>query len=206
MTSNVENVSSDDVIMGRIHPRWRWHLSTPHCELKHNQSFLNLKYGKQIEPLFLFFKWNYRILAFNSKWPDHCNWCCSWQELQMTWFHAELGQQWHRCHLIVVPIHSVITHSSHYNTGHSPKCHRQQPCWLILASWRHQMETFSALLALCEGNSPVTGEFPAQWPVTRSFDVFFGLHLKKRLSKQSRRWWFETPSRSLWRHCNGLSW
>ena len=39
--------------------------------------------------------------------------------------------------------------------------------------WRHQMETFSALLALCAGNSPVNGEFPAQRPVTRSFDVFF---------------------------------
>ena len=37
--------------------------------------------------------------------------------------------------------------------------------------WRQQMETFSALLALCEGNSPVTGEFSAQRPVTRSFDV-----------------------------------
>ena len=39
--------------------------------------------------------------------------------------------------------------------------------------WRHQMETFSALLAICAGNSPVTGEFPAQRPVTQSFDVFF---------------------------------
>ena len=37
--------------------------------------------------------------------------------------------------------------------------------------WRHQMETFSALLAICAGNSPVTGEFPAQRPVTRSFDI-----------------------------------
>ena len=35
------------------------------------------------------------------------------------------------------------------------------------------METFSALLAICAGSSPVTGEFPAQRPVTRSFDVFF---------------------------------
>ena len=33
------------------------------------------------------------------------------------------------------------------------------------------MEKFSALLAICAGNSPVTGEFPAQRPVTRSFDV-----------------------------------
>ena len=39
------------------------------------------------------------------------------------------------------------------------------------------METFSALLALCAGNSPVNGEFPAWRPVTRSFDVFFDLHL-----------------------------
>ena len=47
-------------------------------------------------------------------------------------------------------------------------------------SWRlHQMETFSVLLALCVGNSPVTGEFPAQRPVTRSFDVFFDLRLDK---------------------------
>ena len=50
--------------------------------------------------------------------------------------------------------------------------------------WRHQMETFAALLALCAGNSPVAGEFPAQRPVTRSFDVFFDLRLYKRLSKQ----------------------
>ena len=37
------------------------------------------------------------------------------------------------------------------------------------------MKTFSALLVICAGNSPVTGEFPAQRPVTRSFDVFFYL-------------------------------
>ena len=59
--------------------------------------------------------------------------------------------------------------------------------------WRHQMETFSALLALCVGNSPVTGEFPAQRPVTRSFDVSFDLCLNKRLSKQSWGRWSETP-------------
>ena len=59
--------------------------------------------------------------------------------------------------------------------------------------WRHQMEPFSALLALCAGNLPVTGEFPSQRPVTRSFDVFFDLRLFKRPSKQSWGWWFETP-------------
>ena len=51
--------------------------------------------------------------------------------------------------------------------------------------WRHQMETFSALLAICAGNSLVSGEFPAQRPVTRSFDVFFDSRLNKQLSKQS---------------------
>ena len=62
------------------------------------------------------------------------------------------------------------------------------------------METFPALLALCAGNSPVTGLFPTQRPVTRSFDVFFNLRVSKRLSTQSWGWWFETPSSSLWRH------
>ena len=50
--------------------------------------------------------------------------------------------------------------------------------WLALVPWwRHQMETFSALLAICAGNSPVTGEIPTQGPVTRSFGVFFDLRL-----------------------------
>ena len=70
-------------------------------------------------------------------------------------------------------------------------------------TWRHQIEGFSALLALCAGNSPVTGEFPSQRPVTRNFNVFFDQRLNKRLWKQSRPWWFVTPSHSLWRHCNG---
>ena len=72
----------------------------------------------------------------------------------------------------------------------------------IRSWWRHQMETFSALSALCAGNSPVTGEFPSQRAVTRSFGVFFDLRLNKRLSKQSKRWLFETPSYSFWLYCN----
>ena len=64
------------------------------------------------------------------------------------------------------------------------------------AWWRHQMETI----------------FPRNWPfvrgihrgpVTRSFDVYFDLRPNTRLSKQSWGWWFETPSRPLWRHRNG---
>ena len=56
----------------------------------------------------------------------------------------------------------------------------------VLTWWRHQMETLSALLVICVGNSPATGKFASQRPVTRSFDVFFDLCLNKRLSKQSR--------------------
>ena len=66
-------------------------------------------------------------------------------------------------------------------------------CWIA----------FYTLLAICAGNPPVTGEFPAQRPVARSFDVFFDLRLNKGLNKQSWGWWFETLSRSLWRHRNG---
>ena len=68
--------------------------------------------------------------------------------------------------------------------------------------WCHQMETFSVLQTICAGNSPVTGEFPSQRPVTQSFDVFCDLRLNKRLSKQSWGSWFETLSRPLWRHDN----
>ena len=53
------------------------------------------------------------------------------------------------------------------------------------------------------GNPSVTGGFPAQRQLTQSFVVFFDLRLNKRMSKQSRRRWFGTPSRSLWRHCYG---
>ena len=73
---------------------------------------------------------------------------------------------------------------------------------ISISWWRHQMETFSALLAICAANSPVSGEFPAQRSVTRSFDIFFDLRLNKRLSKKSWGWWFETLSCPLWRQCN----
>ena len=60
----------------------------------------------------------------------------------------------------------------------------------------------SALLAICAGNSPVPGEFPAQRPVTRSFDVYFDLRPNKRFSKQSWGWWFEALWCPSWRHRN----
>ena len=41
------------------------------------------------------------------------------------------------------------------------------------------MEHFAALLVICAGNSPGTGEFPSQRPVTQSFNVIFDQCLKK---------------------------
>ena len=64
------------------------------------------------------------------------------------------------------------------------------------------METFSALLAICAGKFTGLGEFHAQRPVTRSFDVFFDLPMNKRLSKHSWGWWLDTPSCPLWRQRN----
>ena len=71
----------------------------------------------------------------------------------------------------------------------------------MMTSWNG---TFSSLMAICVGNSPASSEFPAQRPVTWSFDVFFDLCLNKRLRKQSWGWWFKTLSRPLWRHCNEM--
>ena len=76
---------------------------------------------------------------------------------------------------------------------------------IYYAWWRHQMETFSALLAICAGNSPV------RWiPRTKARDaelccLLWSASEKKWLSKQPWSGWFETPSWSLWRHCNGES-
>ena len=72
---------------------------------------------------------------------------------------------------------------------------RQTQTW-----WRHQIEPFPALLSMC-------GEFAGhRWiPLTKPSDAELWICVwceYKRLSKQSWGWWFETPSRSLWRHCD----
>ena len=92
---------------------------------------------------------------------------------------------------------SIYKSNTERNT-YSPKTTMR----IMFTWWRHQMETFSALLTICAGNSPASGEFPPQRPVTRSFDVFFDLCLNKRLRKLSWGWWFETLTRPLWRHRN----
>ena len=56
--------------------------------------------------------------------------------------------------------------------------YRECTKWNIYTWWSHQMEIFSALLALCKGNPSVTGGFPPQRSKTRSFDVFLSARLK----------------------------
>ena len=73
--------------------------------------------------------------------------------------------------------------------------------YFVLSWWRHHGNIFRITRHLW-GNSPIPGEFPAQRPVTRSFDLFFDLRPNKRLSKQSWSRWFDTPSRPSWRHRN----
>ena len=129
--------------------------------------------------------------------------------------------QW--CHISAV--HSQLLNTHYYlqlnklenvqqiNQGNNKENIKATYDWLILSLnftdslsyaswWRHQTGNLFALLAICAGNLPVTGEFPAQKPVTWSFDVFFDLRLNERLSKQSWGWWFETPLRPLWRQSN----
>ena len=63
----------------------------------------------------------------------------------------------------------IFVHNAPDGTLSSEKKQYPHPPSTFSSWWRHQMETFSALLALCAGNSPVTREFPSQRPVTRSF-------------------------------------
>ena len=81
----------------------------------------------------------------------------------------------------------AINHQTASNTSHDD-----------VIKWKH----FPLYWPFFAGNSLVTGEFPSQRPVTRSFDIFCDLCLNKRLSKQSWGWWFETLLCSLWRHFN----
>ena len=107
---------------------------------------------------------------------------------------------WWRYHYVMCPLDTLMWRQSN---GDSLKVTVSQ--WEMdgYPWWRHHMETFSVLLALCEGNPSVTGGFPSQRPVTRSFAIFFDLRLNKSLCIQSKGRWFDTRLHSLWRHCSG---
>ena len=138
-----------------------------------------------------------------------------WVLFQNKCFHTSVGNlsveiRWSKDCLISTMGFPILV--AHTDIERGPWFHQATYCfsWLtinldnkeiikILHSWwRHQAKKISSLLALCEGNPLVNGGFPSQRPVTRSFDVFFDMHLNKGLSKQARHRWYKTPSCSLW--------
>ena len=125
------------------------------------------------------------------------------------WSETSSCSLWRNCNVIAsnsqeirITMRDILSTSMNFKVGSCIHCGPYHKCLTLITWWRHQMETFSALLAICAGNSPVPGEFPAQRPVTRSLDVFFDLRLNERLSKQSWGWWLETLSCPFWRHRN----
>ena len=154
---------------------------------------------------YVWYRWNFRFIFGDflgrAVWVRGTVWKNDWNHIQKNVPQTEeritkVGISW----ASVIQFHLMLW----WNHPNGSTSALPTILWEEIAGpwWRHQMETFSALLAISAGNSPVTGEFSAQRPVTRSFDVFFDLHPNKRLSKQSWGWWFETPTHSLWRHCN----
>ena len=135
------------------------------------------------------FLWLVHALCKLFLFPPRISNCCRLSVRIMKWISTRLAtSRWH----------SVKKCRQHcFSTGKATN-HNLNP-W-----WRHQMETFSALLAFCAGNVPVTGEFPhkGQWCGALVFSLICALN--KRLSKQSWGWWFGAPSRSIWRHCNAV--
>ena len=120
------------------------------------------------------------------------------------------------CDVITCPCHwylllaqySSYTMMAFYvmNVGTRARCvqYKQSDGWPPCPRWRHQIEILFALLAFCAGNSPLTGYSPSQTNCQWRGALISSLirALNKRSSEKSWGWWFETPSRSLWRHCN----
>ena len=117
---------------------------------------------------------------FAQLWWSNCWFLCYWYNL-LPWYNFFVSAMGFGLLCIaltfVAALLGGVLQVSLFQTIRTPTTtysSDQQTSW-----WRHRMETFSALLAIYEGNSPVTDEFPSQRPVTRSFDHFFDLRLNK---------------------------
>ena len=95
--------------------------------------------------------------------------------------------------------HDIIVTS---HERHSVSNHRQVDWFFSFQKLLQADKKETSNWGIFRVTGPLWGGFTGHRPVTRSFDVFFDLRPNKWLSKQSRRRWFETPSRPLWRHCN----
>ena len=78
-----------------------------------------------------------------------------------------------------------------------------QKCWFVhddVITWKHCPRKWPFVRGI--HRSPVKTPYKSQW--RGAWVGFFYLCLNQRLSKQSWGWWFETPSRPLWRHINNF--
>ena len=120
------------------------------------------------------------------------------------WLHNHNKAKHNKTVCIFIGIYCI---SHYYMTCITASEQRGDTCQTL--TWYSMMTSSNGIIfrvtgPLC-GEFTGPGEFPTQRPVIRSFDVFFDLRPNKRLSKQWWGWWFETLSRSLWRHRNAIS-
>ena len=94
----------------------------------------------------------------------------------------------------------AITRSQRTKSG----WHLAMPFCDQFSWWRHQMGPFSALLALCVGNSPalVNSLHNGQWRGVLMFSLIC-VWINDWVNNHEN-WRFETPPWSLWRQCNGF--
>ena len=139
-------------------------------------------------------------MANDQIWTSKLKIYTPWNKHTLYLYIASVAVSWPFCKRFVWFTYS---HWPEYSRNRLIKqCHWTEHGCGKFPWWRHQVETFPRYWPFRRGISPVSGEFHAQRPVTRSFDVFFDLCPNKRLTKQSWGWWFETPSGPLWRHSN----
>ena len=141
-----------------------------------------------------FYHFHSRKCIWNCHLPKWWPFCPGWGALSKSWTKCLVSLEW-------------------YDAVESWMAIGENVCIYMLSQNRYRADRYTMtssngnifhVTGYLWGNSPVTGEFPSQRPVTRSFDVFFDLHLNKQLSKQSWGWWFEMPSHPLCCHCNDI--
>ena len=99
----------------------------------------------------------------------------------MAWCKTEVSKHWRRCSLAL---------SHRYNVG----------SWDVI-KWKHLPRDWLFVRGI--HRSPVVYPHKGQWRGALMFSLIC-TRTNKRLSKQSRRWWFETPLRPLWHNCNAF--
>ena len=134
-------------------------------------------------------------MHIHSLWSSDAIWCrcvlggwidisfpddIQWLPPPISWWRHDMEPFPHYCLFVTestgdqwIPLHMARNTKLWFCCCEPEKAvHNKQKADLsVISWWRHQMETFSAVLVICAGNSPVTDEFPTQRPVTRSFDV-----------------------------------